>query len=62
MRRLVRTVAVAIALATPHVVMAQEKVPNLDNRGWWWPVGAMIGIVALITAGCFLNPKRSHDN
>ncbi len=43
-------------------LQAQEpaKLPNDDNGVWQWVVA--FALTALILAGAFLNPKRSHQS
>ncbi len=46
------------------LAQAQATVPstgNLTGPGYWKWI-AMAGFAAAVTASCFKNPKRSHDN
>ncbi len=54
----------ALTVLSQGVAQALAEVPstgNLTGPGYWKWI-AMAGFTAAVTASCFKNPKRSHDN
>ena len=53
-----RTTALVLATVSPALAQQEAKMPGEDNYLLTW--GIAFGVVLVVCATAFINPKRSH--
>lgn len=56
---LVTFVGVVHLATAPVLAQAPGRLPGEDSGVWQWVVG--LGLVAVVVAASFINPKRTHQ-